>query len=156
MNEEKGVPLLQQRRIEAKIFQAFLLALESELGAGKARSLAASVVSSLAFEKGREFRKLHPGGDISALAELWQALSEGGALDVEFFEQTGDCLRFRVKRCGYAEAYKEMGLADLGCLLSCDRDEPFLRGFSDRISLDRSSPIMEGGSYCDFLYRVRK
>jgi hypothetical protein len=49
-----------------------------------------------------------------------------------------------------------MSLADLGCLLSCDRDEPFLKGFSDEITLDRSRTIMEGGRYCDFVYRVKK
>jgi len=148
--------LLQQRRIEAKIFQAFLIALEMELGAEKARALAASVVRDLAFEKGREYRKLHPAGDIDSLAGLWRSFAEGGALDVEFFERTGDCLRFRVKRCGYAEAYEEMGLAGLGCLLSCDRDEPFLKGFSDEITLERSRTIVEGGGYCDFVYRLKK
>jgi hypothetical protein len=148
--------LLEQRRIEAKVFKAFLIALEREFGADKAQSIAASVVKDLAFEKGREFRKLHPKGDIGALADLWRSFAEGCALDIEFIEQDKDCLSFRIKRCGYAEAYREMGLADLGCLLSCDRDEHFLKGFSDEITLDRSRTIMEGGSYCDFVYRVKK
>jgi hypothetical protein len=152
----ESVGLLRQRCIEAKIFKAFLTALEREFGAEKARSLAASVVRDLAFEKGRECRKLYAEGNIGVLANLWRSFAEGGALDAEFIEQTEDCLRFRIKRCGYAEAYREIGLADLGCLLSCDRDEPFLRGFSDEITLDRSRTIMEGGSYCDFVYRVKK
>jgi hypothetical protein len=150
------VGLLQQRCIEAKIFKAFLTTLEREFGMGKARSLAATVVCDLAFEKGREYRKLYPEGTIDALANLWRSFAEGGALEAEFIEQDQDCLRFRVKRCGYAEAYREMGLADLGCLLSCDRDEPFLKGFSGEITLERSRTIMEGGSYCDFVYRVKK
>lgn len=153
---KSGVSLLQQRRIEAKIFQAFIAALESELGAEKARSIAKSVVWSLAFEKGREYRKMNPGDAIDALVGLWQELADDGALDVEFIEQTGSCLKFRVKRCGYAEAYDEMGLADLGCLLSCDRDEPFLKGFSDEIALERSLTLMEGNGCCDFVYRVKK
>ena len=154
MSENEKAGLLQQRRIEAKIFKAFLTALEREFGAEKARSLAASVVRDLAFEKGREYRKLYPKGNIGALADLWQSFAEGGALDVEFMERTENCLRFRIKRCGYTEAYRAMGLSDLGCLLSCDRDEPFLKGFSDEITLDRSRTIMEGGSYCDFVYRA--
>jgi hypothetical protein len=153
-NEDMG--LLQQRCIEAKIFKAFLTALEREFGTEKARSLAASVVRDLAFEQGREYRELHPEGNIGALADLWRSFAEGGALDVEFIEQTEDCLRFRIKRCGYMEAYREKGFADLGCLLSCDRDEPFLKGFSAEIALDRSRTIMEGCSYCDFVYRVKK
>jgi hypothetical protein len=156
VSKNENVGLLQQRCIEAKIFKAFLTALEPEFGTEKARSLAASVVRDLAFEKGREYRKLHPEGNIGALADLWRNFAEGNALDAEFIEQTGECLRFRIKRCGYAEAYREMSLAGLGCLLSCDRDEPFLKGFSDEITLDRSRTIMEGGSYCDFVYRVKK
>jgi hypothetical protein len=152
----ENVGLLQQRRIEANIFKAFLTALEKEMGAEKARSLVASVVRDLAFEKGHEFRRLNPKGDINALANLWQSLSEGGALDIEFIEQTDSRLHFRVKRCGYAEAYREMGIADLGCLLSCDRDEPLLRGFSDEITLERSRTIMEGADYCDIIYMVKK
>lgn len=156
MTGKPGVSLLRQRRIEAKIFQAFIAALERELGAEKARSLAASVVRSLAFEKGREYRKMHPGGTVDDLVGLWQGLADDGALDVEFIEKTDSCLRFRVKRCGYAEAYNEMGLADLCCLLSCDRDEPFLKGFSDEIAMERSLTIMEGSSCCDFVYRWKK
>ena len=151
-----NVGLLQQRCIEAKVFTAFLKALEKEIGKERARSLVASVVRDLAFEKGRELRVQCPNGDITALADLWQSLREGGALDVEFVEQTDTCLHLHVARCGYAEAYQEMGLADLGCLLSCDRDEPLLRGFSDEITLERSRPIMEGGDCCDILYRVKK
>jgi hypothetical protein len=151
-----NVGLLQQRCIEAKIFKAFLTALEREFGTDKARSLAASVVCDLAFEKGREYRKLYPIGNIGALADLWQSFAQGGALDIEFMERTENCLRFRIMRCGYADAYREMGLADLGCLLSCDSDEPFLKGFSDKITLDRSRTIMEGGSFCNFVYRVKK
>jgi hypothetical protein len=154
-NEKVG--LLQQRRIEANIFKAVLNALEKEMGADRARSLVASIVRGLAFEKGRELRKQHPEGDICALAGLWQSLGEGGALDVELIEQTDDCLCLRVKRCGYAEAYQEMGLADLGYMLSCERDERLLRGFSDEITLERSFPtIMEGGDHCDVIYTVKK
>jgi hypothetical protein len=152
----ESIGLLQQRRIEATIISAFLAALEREFGEDTARSIATSVVRDMAFEKGREYRKLHPRGDLDAVAELWRNFAEGGALDVEFFEQTGDCLKFRVKRCGYAEAYRDMGVAGLGCLLSCDRDEPFLKGFSDGITLERSRTIMEGESFCDFVYRVMK
>jgi hypothetical protein len=153
-NEKVG--FLQQRCIEAKIFKTFLTVLEREFGTEKARSLAASVVRDLAFDQGHEYRQLYPEGNIGALADLWRSFAEGSALDVELIEQSEDCLRFRIKRCGYAEAYREMGLADLGCLLSCDRDEPFLKGFSDKITLDRSRTVMEGGRYCDFVYRVKK
>jgi hypothetical protein len=39
---------------------------------------------------------------------------------------------------------------------SCDRDEPFLKGFPDEIALEQSLTIMEGKSGCGFVYRVKK
>ena len=157
MSGNENVGLLQQRLIEARVFKAVLNALEREIGAQRARSLVASVVRDLAFEKGRELRRQHPEGGIRVLADLWKSFGEGGALDVELVEKTDDSLRLRVNRCGYAKAYQEMGLADLGYVLSCERDEPLLKGFSDDITMERSGPtIMEGGDHCDIIYRVRK
>lgn len=157
MRGNENVGLLQQRRIEAQVFKAVLNALKREMGAEKARSMVASIVRDLAFERGREFRKQFPEGDIRALANLWKNLGEGGALDIDFIEQNDDRLVLRIKRCGYAEAYREMGLADLGYVLSCERDEPLLRGFSDDITMEHASPtIMEGGNFCDIIYRVKK
>jgi hypothetical protein len=50
--------------------------LEKEMGAEKARSLVASIVRDLAFERGRELRKQYPEGGIRALANLWKNLGE--------------------------------------------------------------------------------
>jgi len=151
------IGILQQRRIEANIIREFHAALSRELGEEKALTLVASVISDLAFKKGRELRAANPSGELATLAELWKQLGSGGALDVEFIEQSDSCLQFRVKRCGYAEAYTEMGISPgLGSILSCSRDEALLRGFSDEISLECSRTIMEGARSCEFTYQLKK
>ena len=151
---KERIDILQQRRIEARVIHAVYTALVAEFGTERARSLVAAVIDKMAFEKGRELRALHPAGDLSALANLWKILGEGGGLDIDFIEQNKDCLHFRVTRCGYAEAYREMGIPDpLGILLSCARDEQLLKGYSDEITLCRSRTILEGETFCEFLYR---
>ena len=58
-------------------------------------------------------------------------------------------------RCKFAELYKELGCADLGAVLSCERDAAFLEGFDENLELVRSETLMEGGTRCDFCYRKR-
>jgi len=48
--------------------------------------------------------------------------------------------------------YRELGLAELGYTLSCNRDASLIEGFSPDIELTRTQTLMEGASYCDFLY----
>ena len=72
---------------------------------------------------------------------------------LEASEQAFD---FNITRCRYAEMYRELGLADLGYTLSCNRDAAFVEGFSDDLELRRTQTIMEGAPYCDFRYRRRR
>ena len=60
-----------------------------------------------------------------ALFPQWTA---DGALEVEIHEETDTVVRYDVVRCRYAEMYREMGLADIGHLLSCGRDGTFCSG----------------------------
>jgi hypothetical protein len=50
--------------------------------------------------------------------------------------------------------YREMGLSEIGHLLSCNRDGSFCEGYDDRIKLTRTQTIMQGASHCDFRYRI--
>lgn len=154
---EESIGILQQRRIEANVINAFYTRLAQEFGVERSRILVANVIDHLAFQKGRELRRLNPAGEMTALFELWRKLGSGGALDVQFIQNRNNCLHLRVDRCGYAEAYREMGIGtELGTILSCSRDEPLLKGFSDGIMLERSQTIMEGANYCELIYRVKK
>jgi L-2-amino-thiazoline-4-carboxylic acid hydrolase len=56
-------------------------------------------------------------------------------------------------RCRYAEMYRAMGLAELGALLSCNRDGAFCEGYDPRLKLERTQTLMGGASHCDFRYR---
>lgn len=55
-------------------------------------------------------------------------------------------------RCRYAEMYRDLGMADLGATLSCNRDAALVDGYSENISFKRTQTLMEGASCCDFQY----
>ena len=81
--------------------------------------------------------------------ELWKT---GGALEIEEIKKNDDEYHFNVTRCKYAEMYNEMGLKDIGQLLSCNRDYNFSVGFDKNLILERKKTIMEGHSCCTFRY----
>ncbi len=152
----ESIPIIEQRRIEANLIKALLPALETELGAEKARELLAGVIKQLAREKGVELRVANNDDSLITFAETWEPWLRGGTLDMDVISLTDDEYRFNVTRCAYAEMYRELGLADLGFTLSCNRDASLVEGFSDRIEFRRTQTIMEGAPHCDFHYRRRR
>ena len=97
----------------------------------------------------------HGGGLASLKKNCVEKFTEGGALTVTPRRDDEECCAFDVTRCKFAELYKELGCADLGAVLSCERDAAFLEGFDESLELIRSETLMEGGSRCDFCYRKR-
>ena len=59
-------------------------------------------------------------------------------------------------RCRYAELYRALGIADVGALLSCNRDFSLIEGFNPDIELTRTQTIMQGASHCDFRFKLKK
>jgi hypothetical protein len=48
-----------------------------------------------------------------------------------------------------------MGLGEIGHLLSCHRDEPFIQGYVLEVELCRTQTLMEGASHRDSRYRLK-
>jgi hypothetical protein len=51
--------------------------------------------------------------------------------------------------------YRELGMADKGALLSCNRDFALIEGCDPDTTLTRTQTIMQGASHCDFRYRKK-
>jgi hypothetical protein len=150
------LPILEQRRIEANIIKPIYEEMKAEIGDEKARKIIAAAITKNAIEQGSAYARTE-GGDTSlesfhALLPQWKA---NGALEVDMLEETETSVNYNVTRCQYAEMYKEMGLAEIGHLLSCGRDGTFCKGYDPRISLIRTQTIMQGASHCDFRYSLR-
>ena len=157
MSEQQQLAMLERRRIEAAILKHVYDALKASHGKEAAESTLASAVRASAMAQAREMAA-GVNGDTSLKAfidrqELW---TRGGALERDVIEQSESRYRFNVTRCKYAEMYRDMGLGEIGHLLSCQRDGTFCEGYDKRLTLKRTQTIMQGGSHCDFDYSYDK
>ena len=147
---------LEQRAIEAAVAGRLIRAFAGEMGLEKAKQVVQSANEETARQAGQDAAKRLGANSLAELAKDVATWGEGGALDMEVLEQSGEVYRFNVTRCGYADKYREMDLGEFGYCLSCCRDAPFAEGFNPAIELVRSQTIMEGADHCDFHYRYRK
>lgn len=149
----EGLSMLEKRRIEAEILKEVYLVLKDSHGEAVARRTVADAVRRSAIEQGKAFAAAAPGGSsLKAFQEVMPLWTRGGALEIEVKEQTDKTFVFNVVRCRYAETYRAMGLADIGPLLSCQRDGSFCEGYDPKLRLERTQTIMQGASHCDFRY----
>lgn len=149
---KKPISILEQRRIEAGVIKPLVEAFEVELGREKTREILSRVIKAQAREKGRQMAEEAPDTTLAGFASLKEPWYRDGALEMEVLEESPERYHFNVTRCQYAEMYRAMGLADLGFLLSCDRDATRIEGFNPDLLLKRTQTIMQGGKCCDFRY----
>jgi hypothetical protein len=70
--------------------------------------------------------------------------------------QSQDTYEIDVTGCRYAQFYKDLGEPELGFLLVCSADFPFVEGFGSDMMLSRTQTIMQGADRCDFRYWRQK
>lgn len=149
-----GMSMLERRKIEAELLKEVYETLKESHGVEVARQTVAEAVRRSAIEQARRLAATVPGGtSLQSFQDALPLWTQGGALELEVKERTETTFRFHVVRCRYAEAYREMGLGEIGHLLSCNRDGAFCEGYDAKLKLERSQTIMQGASYCDFKYR---
>jgi hypothetical protein len=153
---EDRLGILEQRRIEAAFARGIYDEMKAELGEAQAKAILSRAVVKLAKATAAEMAREAPGGQPSlehfiALQPLW---TKGDALQIETLHQDATRYDFNVVRCRYAEMYRAMGIADLGAVLSCNRDGAFCEGYDARLKLERTQTIMGGATHCDFRYRL--
>lgn len=157
MSGSDSMAMLERRRIEAKLLAHVYATISESLGRDAAAKMVGESVRRAAVEQGAEMAK-SLGGATSlatfiAAQELW---TRGGALQVDIDEASDKRFAFRVTRCEYARMYREMGLGDIGHLLSCQRDGTFCEGYDARLKLKRTQTIMQGADHCDFEYTYER
>src|SRR6202012_4294966 len=151
------LPILTQRRIEAAFAKGVYDEMKAELGEETAKRILANAVIKLAKQTATEMAENTPGGKASlesfkSIQPRWTAED---ALRIDVVKSTDSEFNFNVTRCRYAEMYCAMGLADLGAILSCNRDGAFCEGYSPHLKLKRTQTLMGGATHCDFRYEWR-
>ena len=147
--------LLERREIEARTGAPLILAVMKEVGEERGLEILRGVITDLARDSGAAMAREFADATLPAFARGLERWKEGGALEIEMIEQTEDRLDFNVTRCRYAETYREMGLGDIGHLMSCNRDGTFCEGYDPNIQLERRQTIMAGAPTCTFRYSRR-
>ena len=161
MAEQQTVPdtlnarigVLNRREVEARILKPVIEALGDAFGHDEVRAILRETIIKLAAEQGAELAEQMGGCEAHHFADSMEYWTRGGALEIDVLEESGAALSFNVTRCRYAELYRSLGIAELGAILSCNRDYALIDGFNPDVSLTRTQTIMEGADHCDFRYR---
>lgn len=146
------IGVLKRREIEARILGPFVEALAQEFDRDRVVAILSETIINIARQQGAE--RAAVGGDDSLIAFSQSAgdWRKGNALEIEILEQNEERYDFNVTRCRYAEMYQSLGLAELGAVLSCNRDYSLVEGFNPEIKLVREQTIMKGAPCCTFRY----
>jgi hypothetical protein len=149
------IPMFEQRRIEAMLLKHVYDTLKASHGLEVAQKTVADAVRASSIEQAKEFAaKVGGKTSIQTFVDRQSLWKIGGAMEMEVKEQTETSYVFNVTRCKYAEMYRDMGLGEIGHLLSCQRDATFCEGYDNRMRLKRTQTIMQGASHCDFQYTM--
>ncbi|MEP2921540.1 MAG: L-2-amino-thiazoline-4-carboxylic acid hydrolase [Sulfitobacter sp.] len=154
--EINDVPILIRRKIEAMILKHVLEVITDRHDRTEAETVIGETCSRSAIEQGQQLAEaLGRTPDLTDFAAIQPNWTREDALQIETLEATAEKLNFNVTRCRYSEAYKEMGLGDIGHLLSCNRDGDFCIGYNPDMELTRTQTLMKGATHCDFRYRMK-
>jgi len=146
---------LQRRKIEGRVLIPFIQALQEKVGEAATYEVIDETIRRLATADGAKWAAGY-GQTTASLRQVAEELwAGGGGMEVRIVGETEDHLDFNITRCRYAEFYRDMGLAELGFRVLCNRDRAMLAGFNSELELSRSQTIMEGASHCDFRFRKR-
>jgi len=152
-DNEMGI--LQRRRIEAQIIQPIYAILKRDLGIEKAQAIIREAIANAAIASGQEFAaKENQSTSMQSFVALQHLWEKDDALEVEVLQNNDEHYDYNVKRCRYAEMYHQMGLGEIGFLLSCNRDSKFIEGYAPHIKLNREHTVMQGHGFCDFRYTL--
>ncbi|NDV24682.1 L-2-amino-thiazoline-4-carboxylic acid hydrolase [Desulfovibrio sp. JC022] len=147
------VSQISRRLIEAELYGELYETMTEQFGKEKALQIITENLQKSARKSGQAFAASVDTPNLehfSTVVEIWE---KGDAIEVADVSINDNELTVKVSRCRYQESYREMGLPEELCtLLSCSRDEPFAKGYSDKLSMVRETTLAEGGDCCPFKF----
>jgi hypothetical protein len=148
------MPILTRRRIEAEFAKGIYDEMIAEVGEETARRMLTNAVIKLARSAADKMASEAPSGpSLEHFRDIQKFWTAEDALHIEGLSSAPNEFNFNVTRCRYAEMYREMGLTELGAVLSCNRDGAFSQGYDPKLKLTRTQTLMGGAAHCDFRYR---
>ena len=148
------IGVLLRRETEARILIPFLKDLFEVIGKEKTITVLEKTIKQVAKTQGEDLSKEY-GNNVDAFLETLSFWTKDNALEIDILEKSDSKLSFNVTRCKYAEMYNDMGINDLGAVLSCNRDASLIEGFNSKAKLERKETIMKGDKCCTFRYNFK-
>ncbi len=146
---------LQRRKIEGRVMIPFIQVLKEKYGEEAMHEVLDATIRRLAADDGARWAETFGRSTASLRNVIHQVWAGGGAQEVEIVGESDDHLDFNVTRCRYAEFYQELGLAEIGSRIHCNRDFAMIAGFNDNLELSRTQTVMQGAPCCDFRFRKK-
>jgi hypothetical protein len=150
------IGVLRRREIEARIIGPLVEALAGEFDRARILAILRDTIIQVARQQGAARVAEVGDNSLTAFAQSAGDWRKGDALQIDVLELNDERYSFNVTRCRYAEMYRALGLAELGAVLSCNRDYSLVEGFNPEIELVREQTIMQGAPCCTFRYAKRK
>ena len=151
-----NVGILLRREIEARIVGPLIQAFMKELGKEKTLEILQNMIEDLAKDAGKDLVEWFGGNSMAEFEKSLELWTRDNALEIDVLERSDTRFFMNVTKCRYADMYKELGIPELGKVLSCARDFALIEGFNPNIELKRTQTILEGADFCDFRYEVKK
>ena len=148
----ENLSMLAKRRIEAEILGHVYEVLKASHGKEAAMKAVGDAVRRSAVEQAQRFAAEQGSTSLAQFVEMGKLWQKDDALTRVVRRQTDTAYDFDVVRCRYAEMYREMGLGEIGHLLSCQRDGTFCEGYDPKLKMQRTQTLMQGASHCDFRF----
>jgi hypothetical protein len=151
------IPLIERVKIQAQVLIPLVKALQTELGEERANAIVRKALGDLYRKYGEQWWQSKGSSDLGiVMASAFNTFAARDAMDYEVIKQTPDAFEVNVTGCRYAKFYKELGVPELGFLLTCSSDFPWVEGLGADVQLTRTQTIMQGASHCDFRYALKK
>ena len=150
------IGVLTRREVEARILTPVIEALGKSFGKADVVKIIGETIVEIARGQGAELALAMGGDSLEHFMQSLQFWSQDNALELDVLKLDQQNLHFNVTQCRYAEMYQDLGMPEMGCLLSCNRDYALIEGFNPDIELVRTQTIMEGATHCDFRYTMAR
>ena len=156
--DENRIPLLDEIKIQTKVIKPILDALRVEMGKEKADTLIGNALRTHVRNVYHQIGERKSGNPYEKWEKVWDELRPriGENVEREIIINDRNAREYNVRRCRFAEYFKELGEPELGIIMMCDFDYYIAEIGQPVVELTRTQTIMEGADYCDFCYRFKK
>ncbi len=156
--DKNEIPLLDEIKMQTDVIIPIMRILRKELGKEKAAALISDALRPYIRSVYHKIGERKSGTPFEKWEKVWDDIRPriGDNVEREFIINDETSRDYNVKRCRFAEFFKELGDPELGMIMMCDFDYYIAEIGDPVVKLTRTQTIMEGAEHCDFCYRFNK